>query len=115
MTNPSELFFKLVEQLQQYRRKIEPVLSAVERGKLLLDKLEQAKQAESKIRQARLIMDAVDDSLDQIKRELETFGPSVSQLSQMAESLSSEEIEQLIEIFSKRGSEWRNREHQAIS
>ena len=105
MTNPSELFFKLVEQLQQYRRKIEPVLNAVERSKLLLDRLEQAEQAEPRIRQARLILDAVDDSLNQIKREMETSRPSISQLSQMAESLSPEEIEQLIEILSKRGSE----------
>ena len=109
MASPSELFFKLVEQLQQYRWKIEPVLDAVERTRLLLDRVEQAGQAESKIKQARLILDAVDDSLkeqpDQIRRELETSRAGVSQLAQMAESLSPEEIEQLTKILSKRGSE----------
>ena len=109
MASPSELFFKLVEQLQQYRRKIEPVLDAVERTRLLLDRLEQAGQAESKIRQARLILDAVDNSLKeqpgQIRRELGTSRAGVSQLARMAQSLSPKEIEQLREILSKRGSE----------
>ena len=105
MASPSELFFKLVQQLQQYRRKIDPVLDGVERARLLLDRLEQAEQAESKIGQARLILDAVDDSLGQIKRKLEMPRPSISQLAQMAGSLSPEEIEQLVEILSKRGSE----------
>lgn len=63
MANPSELFFKLVGQLQQYRRRIEPVLDVVERAGLLLDRLEQAERVESKITRARLILDAVDDSL----------------------------------------------------
>ena len=63
MTNPSEFFFKLVRQIQQCRRKIEPVLDVVERAGLLLDRLEQAEQEESKITQARLILDAIDDSL----------------------------------------------------
>ena len=105
MASPSELFFKLVQQIQQYRRKIDPALDAVERARLLLDRLEQAEQAESKIGQARLILDAVDDSLGQIKRNLEMPRPSVSQLAQMAGSLSPEEIEQLVEMLSKRGSE----------
>jgi hypothetical protein len=63
MANPSDLFFNLVRQIQQCRRKIEPVLDVVERAGLLLDRLEQAEQAESKITQVRLILDAVDDSL----------------------------------------------------
>ena len=63
MANPSELFFKLVGQLQQYRRKIEPVLDIVERAGLLLDRLEQAERVEPKITRARLILDAIDDSL----------------------------------------------------
>ena len=63
MANPSEFFFKSVRQIQQYRRKIEPVLHVVERAGLLLDRLEQAEQAESKITQVRLILDAIDDSL----------------------------------------------------
>jgi hypothetical protein len=63
MANPSEFLFKLVGQLQQCRRKIEPVLDVVERAGLLLDRLEQAEQVESKITRARLILDAVDDSL----------------------------------------------------
>ncbi len=63
MADPSEFFFKLVAQIQQYRRKIEPVLDVMERAGLLLDRLEQAGQAESKITQARLILDAIDDSL----------------------------------------------------
>jgi len=63
MANPSELFFKLVGQLQQCRRKIEPVLDVVERAGLLLDRLEQAERVESKITRARLILDAMDDSL----------------------------------------------------
>ena len=105
MTSPSELFFKLVGQLQQYRRKIDPVLDGVERTRLLLDSLKQAEQAESKIGQARLILDAVDDCLNEIKRESEMSRPSVSQLAQIAESLSPAETEQLIEMLSKRGSE----------
>jgi hypothetical protein len=63
MANPSEFFFKLVRQIQQYRRKIEPALDVMERARLLLDRLEQAEQAESKITQVRLILDAIDDSL----------------------------------------------------
>ena len=63
MANPSEFFFKLVRQIQQCRRKIEPVLDVMERAGLLLDRLEQAEQEESKITQARLILDAIDDSL----------------------------------------------------
>jgi hypothetical protein len=63
MANPSEFFFKSVRQIQQYRRKIEPVLDVMERAGLLLDRLEQAEQEESKITQARLILDAIDDSL----------------------------------------------------
>jgi hypothetical protein len=102
MASPSEFFFKLVGQLQQYRRKIDPVLDGVERARLLLDRLEQAEQAGSKIGQARLVLDAVDDTLNQIKRELETPRPSVSQLAQIAGSLSPEETEQLIEILSKK-------------
>jgi hypothetical protein len=61
MINPSDLFFKLVGQLQQCRRKIEPVLDVVERAGLLLDRLEQADQVESKITRVRLILDAIDD------------------------------------------------------
>lgn len=63
MANPSEFFFRSVRQIQKYRRKIEPVLDVMERAGLLLDRLEQAEQAESKITQARLILDAIDDSL----------------------------------------------------
>lgn len=63
MANPSEFFFKLVRQIQQYRRKIEPALDVMERARLLLDRLEQAEQAQSKITQVRLILDAIDDSL----------------------------------------------------
>jgi len=63
MANPSEPFFKLVVQLQQYRQKIKPVLDVVKRTGLLLDRLEQAEQVESKITRARLILDAIDDSL----------------------------------------------------
>jgi len=63
VAKPSEFFFKSVRQIQQYRRKIEPVLDVMERARLLLDRLEQAEQAESKITQARLILDAIDDSL----------------------------------------------------
>jgi hypothetical protein len=63
MANPSEFFFRSVRQIQQYRRKIEPVLEVIGRAGLLLDRLEQAEQAESKITQVRLILDAIDDSL----------------------------------------------------
>ena len=63
MANPSEPFFKLVVQLQQYRQKIKPVLDVVKRTGLLLDRLEQAEQVESKITRARLILDAIEDSL----------------------------------------------------
>jgi len=63
MDNPSEFFFRLVGQIQQCRRKIDPVLDVVERAGSLLDRLEQAGQVESKITRARLILDAVDDSL----------------------------------------------------
>ena len=110
MTNPSELFFKLIGQIQRYRRKIDPVLDGVECVRLLLDRLEEAEQEKSKIGQARLILDAVDDSLNQIKADLETSRPSVPELAQMTESLSPEEIEQLTEILSKRGSERQNAE-----
>ncbi len=63
MANPSESFFKLVRQIQLCRQKIKPALDVVERAGLLLDRLEQAEQAESKITRARLILDAIDDSL----------------------------------------------------
>jgi hypothetical protein len=63
MAKSSEFFFDLVRQIQQYRRKIEPVLDVMERVGLLLDRLEQAEQEESKVTQARLILDAIDDSL----------------------------------------------------
>lgn len=71
MANLSEFLFKLVGQLQQCRQKIEPVLDVAERAGLLLDRLEQAEQAESKITRARLILDAIDDSLkDQPNRRI---------------------------------------------
>jgi hypothetical protein len=71
MANPSELFSKLVGQLQQCRRKIDPVLDIVERVGLVLDRLEQTEQVESKITRARLILDAIDDSLkDQPNRRI---------------------------------------------
>jgi hypothetical protein len=63
MTNPSDIFFRLVGQIQQCRRKIEPAIDVLERAGLLLDRLEQAEQEESKLTQARLILDAIDDSL----------------------------------------------------
>ena len=63
MATPSDSFFKLVRQIQQYRQKIKPALDVVERAGLLLDRLEQAEQAESKITRARLVLDAIDDSL----------------------------------------------------
>ena len=63
MANPSEFFFKSIRKIQQYRRKIEPLLDIMEKGGLLLDRLEQAEHEESKITQVRLILDAIDDSL----------------------------------------------------
>ena len=40
-----------------------PVLDVAERASLLLDRLEQVEHVESKISQARLVLDAVDDFL----------------------------------------------------
>jgi hypothetical protein len=110
MASPSELFFKFIGQIQRYRRKIDPVIDGVERVRLLLDRLEQAEQAGSKIGQARLVLDAVDDSLNEIKADLGTSRASVSELAQMTGSLSPEEIKQLTEILSKRESERQNLE-----
>lgn len=79
MANPSESFFRLVRQIQLCRQKIKPALDVVERAGLLLDRLEQAEQAESKITRARLILDAIDDSLStqpdyKTTKELEHHG-----------------------------------------
>ena len=104
MAGPSEIFFKLVHQLQQYRRKIDPVLDGVERARLLLDRLEQIEQTGPKIRQARLMLDAVDDALNGINRKLEMPRLSVSQLAQIAGSLPPEEVKRLIEVLSETGS-----------
>jgi hypothetical protein len=63
MAKPSDSFLKLVRQIQMCGQKIDTALDFVERTALLLDRLRQAEQSESKITRVRLILDAIDDSL----------------------------------------------------
>jgi len=100
-----DLLFNLIKRIQTYVHKIEPVLDIVDQARLLLNRLEQVEHVESRMGQVRLIVDAVDDFLKEIPRikgELRSPGSNLSQLARMAESLSPEEIEQLIEMLSRK-------------
>ena len=101
-----DLLFNLIKRIQTYVHKIEPVLDIVDQARLLLDRLEQVEHVESRMGQVRLIVDAVDDFLREIPRikggEQQSPGSNLSQLVRMAESLSPEEIEQLIEMLSRK-------------
>ena len=104
MTDPCELFFKLVEQLQYCKRKIEPVLDGVGRAAVLLDRLEQAGKTESKLGQMRMVVDAVDDCLKGQTGGTKPSRPDISQLTRALESLSPEESDQLMEWLARRKS-----------
>ena len=100
-----DLLINLIKRIQNYVHRIEPVLDIVDQTRLLLDRLEQVEHVESRMGQVRLIVDAVDDFLKEIPRirgERRSPESNLSQLARMAESLSPEEIEQLMEILSRK-------------
>ncbi|MCD6506629.1 hypothetical protein J7M22_08400 [Candidatus Poribacteria bacterium] len=100
-----DLLINLIKRIQNYVHRIEPVLDIVDQARLLLDRLEQVERVESRMGQVRLIVDAVDDFLKEIPRirgERRSSESNLSQLARMAESLSPEEIERLMEILSRK-------------
>ena len=103
MDKSTELIVRAAKHLQEHRRKIEPIIDAIERSGPLLDKLEQIKQVDSKIGQLRIALDAIDNFLkkqydvNRLINRLESMKLKANQIAPIADLLNDEELSLLIE------------------